>query len=315
MIKDISSGNGQSQAVALAGVFAPAKHSACSIAAAAASSTWTAPERSTAHRSTAGRIALHFFSKAEAFAEAQIERKAGGTLATVDGNLCLPGGRLAIEANAAANRAERFSVSKCGLKLGEGGPVGKHGIIILIHAAGDVKRYAGASYEKRAQTERVGKADSAAEEQAIANVECSPPIIQRQGVLIGGKAGYTGSVRARMVQRIVAEKRQLAAHAHAAVDDELVLLEVARSIVLIDIIVAAERTVVRIKGRQRRIDIARQERMHAARVQISKRHVCVSCQLFFQSEARLNDVRSLPISCDLIDRWRCLRRHQLRRRR
>lgn len=207
------------------------------------------------------------------------------------------------------------------LEFREGWTVGENGITVSVNAGRHVEWHAGARDQKRTESKHIREANGASEEQPVPDIKRCATIIEGEIVLIRRESedrlARRGARDARgiavgVVQSVVAKKRNASANAHITVDDELVLLEVARRIVLIDIVVAAERPIRGIEiGWERGVNVAREQGVDAAGIQIRECDVSAFADLFFKSDAGLHRVRVFQVRIDLVDGRRSLRRGQL----
>src|SRR5262249_53314590 len=88
--------------------------------------------------------------------------------------------------------------------------------------------------QKRAQSKTFGQTNRATHEEALAIVKRGAAVVERRIVRIAWCVCWAGSVAICVVEDVVAEDGQLGAHADAAVEDELVLLEEACGLILVE---------------------------------------------------------------------------------
>src|SRR4029077_19511117 len=161
---------------------------------------------------------------------AQIQGEARGAFGVIDGNQRLTRLRGHVEAPKTVLHDVR---RRSGGTAGKGGTSVKPGVAKDVLAGGDIERRAGTRNKERAETESLRKIERAAHENPIAEVERSTTVVQGgvQGIRrdIAGPRG----VAIGIVEDVVAKQRNRA-HAHVGIHDELVLLENALGLVLIE---------------------------------------------------------------------------------
>ena len=122
------------------------------------------------------------------------------------------------------------------------GPRIVNGILIGIRARGDVERRARTGNHERAQTKPARQSNRAPKEYSVTYVETRAAIILLQVIGIRRKLRDSKNVAVRIIQGVVTKQRKSCAYAHAAIDDQLVLLECAFGLILKQILVNAVRS-------------------------------------------------------------------------
>src|SRR5580698_3830505 len=123
-------------------------------------------------------------------------------------------------------RADRVLNRRTGRTGNETGAIVQLLVAVEIVGRGDAERRAGADDHERAQAEKIGQADAAAEKEAMPNVEGAASIILADVVRVRGEGRNAAGIALRVVQSVVAEELHLTAHPNIGVHDELLLLEV-----------------------------------------------------------------------------------------
>lgn len=281
IVKQVPRVHAERQIVSVVRRTSSAEHPSASVASTASavrSRTMTgSAEGWTAAASASRAPGCRFFllSKSKRLAQPQIKCEASRPRRIVDGNDSLPRLRKRIEATECSLNHARLP---CGTARAKRGARIELRIAKDILASRNVEWDPRANNHKRAQAEAVRRSNRAAEENAMSNVERGPTVIRADVPWNGRYVPCSASVAVRITQRVVAEEGKIfyeAApgwQAHAAVHDQLILLEDAPGSVLIDDVIGIE------PRRQRRIrSVCRKhigiELVDAARIQICHRQV------------------------------------------
>ena len=103
-----------------------------------------------------------------------------------------------------------------------------------VDAGGEIVGVAGLGYEERAEGDEVGQDVAAADEDAAASVEAGAPVIVAEVVGYGGEGAKAAGVGFGEVEDVVAEEAGSVEVAEIEVGDELVLVEDALRLVLVE---------------------------------------------------------------------------------
>src|SRR5579884_1807572 len=159
--------------------------------------------------------------------------------------------------------------------------------------------------DEGAESQSERRCESPSEEEPVPDVETRAAVIQRW---IGWKTACPRSVAIRVAQRVKPEDREIRAHSHVHIRHELVLLEDAFGLVLIDPPSRATQRANRTRGersRKWRIDVVGEELVKPAGIQVSKGKLRGFRKLMFDANCSLQNVWSAQVGVDTID----VRRH------
>src|SRR5258708_6566179 len=134
----------------------------------------------------------------------------------------------------------------------------------------------------------------------MANVKRGAAVVEADVVARRGKTVRAGSIAVGVVQGVVAKEGKLRAHSNAAVDDQLVLLEDAFGLVLVDGVSVAQRMwrcrgIARQGRANRRVDVFGEKLVDAAGRQIGDREIGDLRELALEGHAGLHGVRRAEI--------------------
>src|SRR5271163_16534 len=203
VVEEILRGDAERQTIFAVGRVARTEAAAWSSATATAAS-WTATEGAAAGSAQA-RIRGAFFlgTETEGFADAEVEAEASGAGAEVIRDEDVSRLRRDVEtAQPGRNQIGWRARAATGPKRG---PVVEYRIVVIVLTGRDVVRDTRTGNNKRAQTESIGQADGATEEQAIAYVVRSAAIILLDIVRVGSERIRAGSVGVGVIEHVVAE--------------------------------------------------------------------------------------------------------------
>src|SRR5579884_176102 len=160
------------------------------------------------------------------------------------------------------------------------------------------------SEDEWAQSQPERRCEGPSEEQPVSDVETGPAVIQRWIVWVGGKTAGSRRVAVRVAQRVKPEDREIRAYSHVDVGHELVLLEDAFGLVLIDSSGRATQRANRIRRERpwkRRVDVVGKELVKPTGVQVSKRELGRFRKLMLDANRALENVGSAQVGIDAID--------------
>src|SRR5260370_26611773 len=174
-------------------------------------------------------------------------------------------------------------------------------------AGGCVKARGGTANDERARSKGKREADTAAEKDAVANIEGSAAIVSSNVEWIRREIRSAGSIAIGIVQSVVAEKREGEfcgpGHANTAVHDELILAEDTSGFELVV-------NLTRWRGDNcagRHLSLIRKPGVKltfSARVEIGDGQVGGLRQLALQGHSSLHGLRSVHVRINVINRLR-----------
>src|SRR5579859_1225868 len=270
VVKNISAGHGKREAVFLAGTVSAKAATPARSAAAAARATRSATKGSAAQSAARGRArGFRFFAESDGFAQAQIKSESSRPRGAIDGDERVRARFVAFETGVLRNAPFGLRGRERLRESAKRWPVVENGIFVRILAAGDVEGRTRTRNHEGTEPELFRQGNAAAEKDAVANIKRGAAVILRDVELIGGKTSGAGGIAVGVIQGVVAEEGNFLSDANAAVHDELVLFENSRAFVLVNIVGAAEGPAGVVKRRSlRRVDIAGEQSVNAARIQI-----------------------------------------------
>src|SRR3984957_3601403 len=308
---------GVAEADAEGGIVAPIGIGIAHLRSAAKERAATPTTAATATRSTGTPLAnartFRDGAKADRLGEAKIHDEMIGTGFRIDRFPCSGRtGRVKGSVRRAVNvRAARVLNRRTGRTGNETGGSVQLLVAVEIVGRGDAERRAGADDHERAQAEKIGQADAAAEKEAMPNVEGAASIILADVVRVRGEGRNAAGIALRVVQSVVAEELHLTAHPNIGVHDELLLLEVRFRNVTIEVSARGgragrKRGQRKIRGRtgrarKGRIGIDSNELIEAPRIQISNGECRRLADLALQADRVLPRARRMQMRSDLIN--------------